>query len=365
MPKIVTYSKGLTDISWREADNRNRQTTTMAKLTSSPAFKAPEPKRDLLQELKKLVVGQDHVLEEIVPLIYRFEVGLAPSPQPLGVVLLLGPTGVGKTHLCESLAEILTGSVKNLIKVDCAEFAHGHEIAKLVGAPSGYLGHRETPAYFTQRKMTERQGENFKANFILFDEIEKAHETLYNLLLGILDKSILTLGDNSVVEFNKSFIFMTSNLGARDMEAARKPGYGLSSEDIKDSSFSKVAALATAAAKKHFLPEFMNRIDVTAVYKPLSEESLSQILGQVLWSLQERISGVGRPFVLRVGSASRTHLLKEGFSRDYGARELKRTVERLITRPLTLKMREEPRFFERAANVEVLVDGSGTVFRAS
>src|SRR6185369_9588001 len=186
MGKTVTYERVKQRLD--EADNRNR-TVPVPKQTIVVPSQTPEPSNlDLLEELKKRVVGQDHVLEELVWLIYRFESGLAPVNAPLGTAPLLGPTGTGKTLVCESLAEILVDSPKALFKVDCAEFSHGHEIAKLIGAPPGYLGHRETHAFFSQAKMLNAQTEKFKANFILFDEIEKASDTLYNLLLGILDK---------------------------------------------------------------------------------------------------------------------------------------------------------------------------------
>lgn len=372
MGKVITYQKVKRRLEEFDEfggtrDNTSRTAATMAKSLNPKSEESNELQNiDLLEELRERVVGQDHVLEEVVPLFYRFDVGLAPTNQPLGIFLLLGPTGTGKTFLVESLAEILVGSSKAVFKVDCAEFSHGHEIAKLVGAPPGYLGHRETHAFFSQQKLQAAQTETFRANFVLFDEIEKASDTLYNLLLGILDKGTLTLGDNTQVNFNKSFIFMTSNLGAKELQEHLGPGYGLKEHgQQEDPPFAKTEKIALEAARRHFLPEFMNRIDVACVYKPLAHEALDEILDQVLWNLQERIAGVEKPFVLRFPEETRESLLKAGTSKRYGARELKRTVERLVTRPLTLKMRQEPKFFEKTREVEVLVDGTTTVFKAT
>jgi ATP-dependent Clp protease ATP-binding subunit ClpA len=158
-----------------------------------------------------------------------FQAGLAPEGRPVGVFLLLGPTGTGKTKTVEALAEILHGSSKNLLKVDCGEFQMEHEVAKLIGAPPGYLGHRETQPMLTQQKLNAVTSEKCELSLVLFDEIEKAAPSMTRLLLGVLDKGVLRLGDNSTVNFEKSLVFLTSNLGAREMMREINPEFGFQS----------------------------------------------------------------------------------------------------------------------------------------
>src|SRR5579863_3765078 len=181
---------------------------------------------DLTAVLSRKVVGQPAATRVIVPYIQMFQAGLAPEGRPVGVFLLLGPTGTGKTKTVEALAEILHGSEKNLLKVDCGEFQMEHEVAKLIGAPPGYLGHRETQPILTQQKLNSVTSEKSPLSIVLFDEIEKAAPSMTRLLLGVLDKGVLRLGDNSVVNFEKSMVFLTSNLGAREMLREITPDFG-------------------------------------------------------------------------------------------------------------------------------------------
>ncbi len=161
-----------------------------------------------------------------------FQAGLAPEGRPVGVFLLLGPTGTGKTKTVEALAEVLHGSEKNVLKVDCGEFQMEHEVAKLIGAPPGYLGHRETQPMLTQQKLNAVTSEKCAISLVLFDEIEKAAPSMTRLLLGVLDKGILRLGDNSTVNFEKSLVFLTSNLGAREMLREINPEFGFQSAQL-------------------------------------------------------------------------------------------------------------------------------------
>src|SRR6516165_12308051 len=176
-----------------------------------------EPAEDLTSVLSSKVVGQPNVIDALVPCIEMFQAGLAPENRPVGVFLLLGPTGTGKTRTVEALAEALHGSPRNILKIDCGEFQMEHEVAKLIGAPPGYLGHRETQPMLTQQKLNAVTSEKCSLSLVLFDEIEKAAPSMTRLLLGVLDKGILRLGDNSTVNFEKSLVFLTSNLGAREM----------------------------------------------------------------------------------------------------------------------------------------------------
>jgi ATP-dependent Clp protease ATP-binding subunit ClpA len=178
----------------------------------------PEDPDGLAARLKDLLVGQPEAIDTIIPYIQMHQAGLAPEGRPVGVVLLLGPTGTGKTRTVEALAEVLHGNSKNLLKVDCGEFQMEHEVAKLIGAPPGYLGHRETQPMLTQAKLNSVATEQSDISLVLFDEIEKAAPSMTRLLLGILDKATLRLGDNSTVNFERSPIFLTRTLGANNIQ---------------------------------------------------------------------------------------------------------------------------------------------------
>jgi CheY-like chemotaxis protein len=256
----------------------------------------------------------------------------------VGVFLLLGPTGTGKTKTVEALAEVLHGSEKNVLKVDCGEFQMEHEVAKLIGAPPGYLGHRETQPMLTQQKLNAVTSEKCNLSLVLFDEIEKAAPSMTRLLLGVLDKGILRLGDNSTVNFEKSLVFLTSNLGAREMMREINPDFGFQSVKGNERSdlTSKLQNIALVAVRKRFSPEFVNRIDCIITYQPLTPESLSAILDKQIADLQNHVNTRlgNRSFTLDVPQESRQFLLKKGTSAEYGARELNRTIHRNLTQPL-------------------------------
>jgi len=176
--------------------------------------------------LKALVVGQDEAIAQIVNVYQMYLTGLCPPQRPVANLLFLGPTGSGKTRIVEAAAETLVGTSRAVIKIDCAEFQHSHEIAKLIGSPPGYLGHRETHPLLSQEVLNQYHTDRVKLSFVLFDEIEKASDALWNLLLGILDKATLTLGDNRKVDFSRATIFLTSNLGAAEMQSLVSPKLG-------------------------------------------------------------------------------------------------------------------------------------------
>jgi len=304
--------------------------------------RSKKPSQDLAEDLTAVlsqkVVGQPAATRVIVPYIQMFQAGLAPEGRPVGVFLLLGPTGTGKTKTVEALAEVLHGSEKNVLKVDCGEFQMEHEVAKLIGAPPGYLGHRETQPMLTQQKLNAVTSEKCNLSLVLFDEIEKAAPSMTRLLLGVLDKAILRLGDNSTVNFEKSLVFLTSNLGAREMMREINPDFGFQSVKPAERAdlTSKLQNIALVAVRKRFSPEFVNRIDCIITYQPLTAESLSAILDKQIVDLQSHVNTRlgNRSFVLDVPAEARQFLLQKGTSPEYGARELNRTIHRYLTQPL-------------------------------
>src|ERR1700732_2361534 len=247
--------------------------------TVQPSGKPKKPAEEKIEDLAALlsqkVVGQPAVAEIIVPYIQMFQAGLAPEGRPVGVFLLLGPTGTGKTKTVEALAEVLHGSEKNLLKVDCGEFQMEHEVAKLIGAPPGYLGHRETQPMLTQQKLNGVTSDRCGLSLVLFDEIEKAPPSMTRLLLGVLDKGVLRLGDNSTVNFEKSIVFLTSNLGAREMMREINPDFGFTSATVSGTRTDltqKLQGIALVAVRKKFSPEFINRIDHVINYRTLDAQ---------------------------------------------------------------------------------------------
>jgi ATP-dependent Clp protease ATP-binding subunit ClpA len=298
----------------------------------------PEDPDGLAARLSELLVGQPEAIDTIVPYVQMHQAGLSPEGRPVGVVLLLGPTGTGKTRTVEALAEVLHGSSKNLLKVDCGEFQMEHEVAKLIGAPPGYLGHRETQPMLTQAKVNAVASEESEISLILFDEIEKAAPSMTRLLLGILDKATLRLGDNSSVNFERSLIFLTSNLGAKSIQRANKPDFGFEAmlplKPFEDRA--KLQSIGLAAVRHKFSPEFVNRIDSVITYKPLDRAACEIILDQILANFARLIHNrLGmRGFRLQCTVTGRSQLLDLGTSLEYGARELKRTVQRNFIQPV-------------------------------
>ena len=209
---------------------------------------------DLAARLRRRIVGQDDAIDVVVPYVEIYEAGLAPEGRPVGVFLLLGPTGTGKTKTVEALAEALHGSERNLLRIDCGEFQLEHEVAKLIGAPPGYLGHRETQPMISQQKLNAVTSERSSLSLVLFDEIEKAAPSMGRLLLGVLDKAALKLGDNSTVNFERSLIFMTSNLGAREMMSELRDRFGLAAALPSDADQKKLQAIGVGAVRRRFSP---------------------------------------------------------------------------------------------------------------
>ena len=300
----------------------------------------------LERNLERLVVGQAEAVGQIVSVYQMYLAGMNSTDRPIGSFLFLGPTGSGKTRIVEAAAETLLGSSRAVIKIDCAEFQHSHEIAKLIGSPPGYLGHRETHPLLSQEVLNQYHTEKIRLSFVLFDEIEKASDALWNLLLGILDRATLTLGDNRRVDFSRTMIFLTSNLGASQMSSILRPNLGFAaheaSRDLEAGQMNgdltdKISRAGIEAARRKFTPEFMNRLDKIVVFHPLGQAELRKVLDIELRLLQQRIFDSVGPnyFVFTTATSAKEHLLEEGTDLKYGARHLRRAIERLVVQPLS------------------------------
>ena len=311
---------------------------TRSRVILDPNVKSPRV-QEFENKLRRLVIGQDLAIRSISSLYQVFDAGMSSVDRPLGTMLFLGPTGSGKTRVVEATAEVLFGRPSAVLKIDCAEFQHSHEIAKLVGSPPGYLGHRETGPLLTQENLDRYNTRRDPFSLVLFDEIEKASSSLWQLLLGILDKATLTLGDNTRVDFSQSIVFMTSNLGAREiselicgpMGFAPSGAAGIGAEELDQ----KIYRTAVEAARRKFSPEFMNRIDKTVVFRSLKHEELRRVLDLELDALQHRIDvGAAEEFAFVLTDAAKELVLSEGTDHRYGARHLKRAIECCLVRPL-------------------------------
>lgn len=312
---------------------------------TTTVFLDPDQKSPRAQEFEEKlaarIVGQERAVRRFSGLYQIFLAGMNPLNRPIGTMLFLGPTGSGKTRVVEAAAEVLYGDPNAVIKIDCAEFQHSHEIAKLIGSPPGYLGHRETSPLLTQENLDRYHTDETKLSLVLFDEIEKASDALWQLLLGILDKATLTLGDNRRVDFTRTIVVMTSNLGAREMSELISGGIGFApaqgGKNPNDTEVDqKIYRTAVEAARRKFSPEFMNRIDKVVVFRSLKEHHLRQILDLELASVQDRIMrSAGTKFVFQCTDTAKDFLLKEGIDFKYGARHLKRAIERYLVYPLS------------------------------
>jgi ATP-dependent Clp protease ATP-binding subunit ClpB len=315
----------------RKAADQGLSAALDAKMRSSTACHFEEA-------LREKIVGQEEAVQALVDLYQVFCAHLHSPGRPVGNLLFLGPTGSGKTRTVEAAAEILFGDSRAVIKVDCAEFQHSHEIAKLIGSPPGYLGHRETNPLITQEALAACHRDHLKLSFLLFDEIEKASDALWQLLLGMLDKATLTLGDNRRVDLSQTVIFLTSNLGSSQIADLMYGGMGfIQPKDKATTGFhEKVKRTAVEAARRKFSPEFMNRLDKVVVFDSLKREELDEVLEIELGRVQKRVLDcTPRPFLFRVTSEGREFLLQEGTDHRYGARHLKRAIERYVVFPLS------------------------------
>ncbi len=304
----------------------------------------------------------------VVPFIQMHHAGLSLDGRPVGVFLLLGPTGTGKTRTVEAVAEVLHGNARNILKIDCGEFHLEHEVAKLIGAPPGYLGHRETHPLLTQSRLTSVTSRHSDLSVVLFDEIEKAAPSMHRLLLGVLDKATLRLGDNTAVNFERSLIFLTSNLGAAGMMKALEKDFGFGGPTKSQESQAKTLEnLALAAVRRHFPPEFVNRIDATVTYDPLSEEVLGRILDLLVEELQNHIDRrLGdRAIQLELRPAGRKFLLAKGASPQYGARHLRRALHQHVMQPLAAAILSGDIPYGGAARIDYSKRSDGLLLKAA
>src|SRR5688572_19424629 len=321
-------------------ETAKRRESTDQGILLDPERKSPRAK-EFEDKLSALIVGQERAVRRVSGLFQIYLAGMNNPSRPVGTMLFLGPTGSGKTRVVEAAAEVLFGEPHSVVKIDCAEFQHSHEIAKLIGSPPGYLGHRETSPMLTQENLDKAHTDDTKLTFVLFDEIEKASDSLWQLLLGILDKATLTLGDNRRVDFSKTVVIMTSNLGAREMSDMISGGIGFAptkaGKPQEDNEIdTKIYRTALEAAKRKFSPEFMNRIDKVVVFRSLKEHHLRQILNIELTAVQDRITeSAGTKFIFECTVPAKEFLLGEGIDLKYGARHLKRAIERFLVYPLS------------------------------
>ena len=331
---MVTATQSASD---KELSRCSRKAADQGLCAALDSKKRSSTARHFEEALRKKIVGQDEAVQALVDLYQVFRAGLHSPRRPVGNLLFLGPTGSGKTRTVEAAAEILFGDSRAVIKVDCAEFQHSHEIAKLIGSPPGYLGHRETHPLITQEALAASHRDELKLSFLLFDEIEKASGALWQLLLGILDKATLTLGDNRRVDLSQTVIFLTSNLGSGQIADLVHGSMGfIQPKDTATTGLDeKVERTAVEAARRKFSPEFMNRLDKLVVFHPLKREELEEVLEIELRQVQKRVlDSTTGPFLFRVTSEGRQFLLEEGTDQRYGARHLKRAIERYIVYPI-------------------------------
>src|SRR5271167_2142433 len=290
MTKLSIFAQAQKDMNIPERKQGPEPMRTNLATVLDPTRRSNDA-RDFENTLRRKIVGQDQAIEKVAEIYQMFLAGLNAPGRPVGNLLFLGPTGSGKTRVVEAVAEALFGDAKACIKIDCAEFQHSHEIAKLIGSPPGYLGHRETHPLLTQEALNQWHTEKLKLSILLFDEIEKASDALWQLLLGILDKATLTLGDNRRVDLSQCIIILTSNLGSSEMSNLVDGGLGFAqkAKQVDSSLDEKIDRTAVDAARRKFTPEFMNRIDKVVAFKTLRPEHLEQILDIELGMVQQRV----------------------------------------------------------------------------
>jgi len=290
-----------------------------------------EQVRLLLRKFEHLIVGQSEAIDKITNLLERFLGGLVDPKRPIGSAIFLGPTGVGKTAVVEALCEGLYGKADHMVKIDCAEFQHSHEVAKLIGSPPGYLGHRETGARLKQATITDLYTPDVPFAVVLFDEIEKAADEVWELLLGVLDRGMLTLGDNTKTDFTKTIVIMTSNVGAKAITEDGRLGFGnpnsveFSSKVIEDKSLS--------AARSKFTPEFLNRLDEIVVFNTLDKTAIDKIMHMECAKIKKSLLAKAGTKI-EVSPAAYKELLERGFDKKYNARGIRRTLEKEIMTPM-------------------------------
>jgi ATP-dependent Clp protease ATP-binding subunit ClpA len=328
-----------------------------------PQKVSPEA-RKLRDGLLDRVVGQAHAVEALTTIHQIWRSGLSDPNRPIASFLLLGPTGTGKTRMVEALAEILFGERRAMLKVDCAEFSHSHEIARLIGSPPGYLGHRDTPPYLSQENLDRHQTRESPITLLLFDEIEKANDALWMLLLGILDKGTLTLGTNEQVDLTRTLIFLTSNVGASQFDKLHDAPLGFrTSGKEAPPDMSSVQETVLEATRRIFSPEFLNRIDRRIVFNSLGDAEFRRILELELGYVRSRVRK-RLEVDLRCTPAARRYLLERGTNPRYGARPLRGLLESEVLFAVANLIGSGQVREGDAIQIDARRDGSGLVFRS-
>ena len=299
--------------------------TVVAEQTGVPVKQLTEAETSRLlkmeEEISKRLIGQDEAVSSVARAIRRARTGLRDPRRPIGSFLFMGPTGVGKTELARCLAKFLFGRDDAMIRIDMSEFMERHEVSKLVGAPPGYFGH-ESGGKLTE--MVRRK----PYSVILFDEIEKAHPDVFNILLQILDDGRLTDGQGRKIDFRNTVIIMTSNVGAKEAQQGNSLGFGMSAEAQTARDWERTKNIILEEANKTFRPEFLNRIDEMAVFKPLSRDNLLKIVDTMLDDLSERLDNKG--VKINVADDVKAKILDKGFKPKYGARPLRRAIQSML-----------------------------------
>ena len=299
----------------------------VSKWTGIPVSKMLEGEREKLlrmeAELTRRVVGQDEAVTAVSDAIRRSRAGLSDPNRPIGSFLFLGPTGVGKTELTKTLAQFLFDSQEAMVRIDMSEFMEKHSVARLIGAPPGYVGYEEG-GYLTEAVRRKPY------SVILLDEIEKAHADVFNVLLQVLDDGRLTDGQGRTVDFKNTVVVMTSNLGSQRIQAIAEEAGSEGDE------YERMKAEVMEIVGQHFRPEFVNRIDESVVFRPLSKENIRLIAGIQIKHLEERLAE--RQLELVVTDAALDRIGEAGFDPVYGARPLKREIQQRLENPLAQRI---------------------------
>ena len=316
---------------WRNEQDENKPTVgveevaqVISTITGIPVTKITEGESQRLLKLEETlharVIGQNEAVVSIAKAIRRARVGLKSPNRPIGSFIFSGPTGVGKTELAKALAEAVFGSEDNMVRIDMSEFMEKHTTAKLIGSPPGYVG------YDDGGHMTEIIRKK-PYSVVLFDEIEKAHPDVFNIMLQILDDGRLTDSKGRHVSFKNTIIIMTSNVGAHMIQNTSKLGFSVSNDEKKD-KYEKLKETVMEELKKAFRPEFLNRIDDIIVFAHLNKEEIREIVDLMLNDLFKRLNE--RQLKIEVTDAAKDYLAKEGYSETYGARPLRRVIQKKV-----------------------------------
>jgi ATP-dependent Clp protease ATP-binding subunit ClpB len=289
--------------------------------------------------LHKRVIGQDEAVTAVSNAIRRSRAGLSDANRPIGSFLFLGPTGVGKTELCKSLAEFMFDTEEAMVRIDMSEFMEKHSVARLIGAPPGYVGYEEG-GYLTEAIRRRPY------SVILLDEVEKAHSDVFNILLQVLDDGRLTDGHGRTVDFRNSVIVMTSNLGSSRIQ------------DMADEGYDAMKSAVMEVVGQHFRPEFINRVDDLVVFHPLDQAQIRLIAGIQLGMLRKRLENTGLD--MEISDEALGLLATAGFDPVYGARPLKRAIQQQIENPLAQKILSGD--FASGETVNISVKDGGFTF---